>query len=187
MPCHASSHHFLEGRSVLLLYWSFPCCSSSSCFSPQHLMSKPAKEEDQQPVQERGHWSKKVRRPSFQGKPNRVALKCAVLYEELPTLVGDYSTIKNMKIVVSIVVYKFYRLPKKRSVNVSLRTLRRGTMEMLQGPRPLTSNRRKIINDDVMEGQNVLYLKPRPMNFLKMTISGMILCIVLYSTSRAFP
>jgi hypothetical protein len=92
-----------------------------------------------------------------------------------------------MKIVVSIVVYKFYRLPKKRSVNVSLRTLRRGTMEMLQGPRPLTSNRRKIINDDVMEGQNVLYLKPRPMNFLKMTISGMILCIVLYSTSRAFP
>lgn len=76
-------------------------------------MSKPAKEEDQQPVQERGHWSKKVRRPSFQGKPNRVALKCAVLYEELPTLVGDYSTIKNMKIVGSIVVYKFYRLPKK--------------------------------------------------------------------------
>ena len=144
MPCHADSHHFLEGRSVLLLYWSFPCRSSSSCFSPQHLMSKPAKEEDQQPVQERGHWSKKVRRPSFQGKPNRVALSVLYCMQNFRPWLETTVRLRIWRLWAPLLCTSSTGCPR-RSVNVSLRTLRRGTMEMLQGPRPLTSNRRKIM------------------------------------------
>ena len=90
-----------------------------------------------------------------------------------------------MKIVGSIVVYKFYRLPKKERECFSEDSSARNDGD---ASRSTTIDiEQKEDNDDVMEGQNILYMKPRPMNFLKMTISGMILCIVLYSTSRSFP